>query len=133
MNCRKSVYLTTIRAFVLIVFITTGNLLFANNNDPVKEEKKQKHTITIEKNMVDKKKLTRLYHNYDQNVLFFSAKGISGKVYHLTLFDIDGNIIKQVKIRNNETTALSALEKGNYVFETFADDDKIEDGLIIIK
>lgn len=133
MNCKKSVYPNFIRLFVLVAFLSTGNYLFANNVLPVEDKKNDKTHITIEKKHVDKKKLTRLYHNYDQTVLFFSAKGLSGKVYHLNVFDIDGNIVKQVKIRNNETTVIAGLDKGNYVYETFVDDDKIEDGLILIK
>lgn len=133
MNSKKSVYLSIIRVFVLVAFLCTGNSLFANNSNPVEEKKNPKSHITIEKKLVDKKKMTRLYTNYEQSVIFFASNGLSGKVYHLNVFDIDGNIIKQAKIRNNETTVITGLEKGNYVFETYIDDDKIEDGLISIK
>lgn len=133
MNCKKSVYLNFVRLFVLVLFLSTGNYVLANNENPVKDKKNEKQNIWIEKKTVDKKKMTRLYHNFDQNAIFFSAKGLSGKVYHLNVFDIDGNLVKQVKIRNNETTVIAGLEKGNYEFETFIDDDKIEDGLISIK
>ena len=133
MNCKKSVYLNAIRLFVLLAFISTGNSLFANNENPLKDKKSSKENIRIEKKQADKKKITRLYYNFEQSVIFFEAKGLSGKVYHLNVFDIDGNLVKQAKIRNNETTVIAGLDKGNYVYETFIDDDKVEDGKIHIK
>jgi hypothetical protein len=66
-------------------------------------------------------------------VLFFSASGQSGKVYQLFLFDIDGKLVKQVNIRNRQTTVLNKIEKGNYVFEVFSDDERIENGQVIVK
>jgi len=74
-----------------------------------------------------------MYPNADQTVLFFSVSGEPGRVYQLYLFDLDGKLTKQTQIRNKETTVLTNIVKGNYTFEIFSDDERIENGQLIIK
>jgi hypothetical protein len=42
-------------------------------------------------------------------------------------------LVKQVNIRNRQTTVLNRIEKGSYVFEVFSDDERIENGQVIVK
>jgi hypothetical protein len=90
-------------------------------------------TIYITKAQTNKKYKVRMYPNAQHNVLFFSASGQSGKVYQLYLFDLDGKLFKQTHIRNKETTVLTNIVKGNYTFEVFSDDERIENGVLTIK
>jgi len=90
-------------------------------------------TILISKAQTNKKYKVRMYPNAQHTVLFFSASGQSGKVYQLYLFDLDGHLTKQTHIRNKETTVLANIVKGNYTFEVFSDDERIENGQVIIK
>ena len=90
-------------------------------------------TILISKAQVSKKHKIRLYPNADHRVLFFSASGESGRVYQLYLFDLDGKLSKQIQIRNKETTVLTNIVKGYYIFEVFSDDERIENGQLVIK
>ena len=90
-------------------------------------------TIYITKAQTNKKYKVRMYPNAQHNVLFFSASGQSGKVYQLYLFDLDGRLFKQTHIRNKETTVLTNIVKGNYTFEVFSDDERIENGVLTIK
>jgi hypothetical protein len=90
-------------------------------------------TILVQKQLTSKKNKIKLYPNANHQVLFFSASGQEGKVYQLFLFDIDGKLVKQVNIRNRQTTVLNRIEKGNYVFEVFSDDERIENGQVIVK
>ena len=90
-------------------------------------------TILISKSQTSKKHKIRLYPNADHRVLFFSASGESGRVYQLYLFDMDGKLSKQIQIRNKETTVLTNIVKGNYLFEVFSDDERIENGQLVIK
>jgi hypothetical protein len=75
----------------------------------------------------------RLYPNVTNEVLFFTADGQDGKVYQLFVYNMDGKIAKQTQVRNKETTLLAKFEKGNYLFEVFSNDEKIENGSISIK
>ena len=90
-------------------------------------------TILVQKNQISKKIKIKLYPNANHQVLFFSASGEAGKVFQLFLFDIDGKLVKQVNIRNKQTTVLNRIEKGNYLFEVFSDDERIENGQVIVK
>ena len=74
-----------------------------------------------------------MYPNADHRVLFFSATGEPGRVYQLYLFDMDGKLSKQIQIRNKETTVLTNIVKGYYLFEVFSDDERIENGQLVIK
>ena len=38
-----------------------------------------------------------------------------------------------MNIKNKETTVIDNIEKGNYLFEVFSDDERIENGQVIIK
>ncbi|HYF32930.1 MAG TPA: T9SS type A sorting domain-containing protein [Chitinophagaceae bacterium] len=90
-------------------------------------------TILISKMQSSKKHKVRLYPNADHRVLFFTASGEAGRVYQLYLFDMDGKLSKQIQIRNKETTVLTNIKKGSYLFEVFSDDERIENGQLLIK
>lgn len=100
----------------------------ANGYNPVYSD-----TIVIKKQTVNKKIKVKLYPSANQQVLFFSATGEAGKVYQLFLFDLDGKLVKQVNIRNKQTTVLNNIGKGDYLYEVFSDDDRIENGQLLVK
>jgi len=90
-------------------------------------------TILINKTLTSKKHKIRLYANADNSVVFFTASGEAGRVYQLYLFDMDGKLNKQIQIRNKETTVLTNIVKGSYVFEVFSDDERIENGQLLVR
>src|ERR1700732_1479331 len=86
------------------------------------------HSIQVSKSQSSKKNKIRLYPDARQQVLFFSAGGEERKVYQLYLFDMDGRLVNQASIRSRETTVLANITEGNYLFEVFTDDERIENG-----
>jgi hypothetical protein len=91
------------------------------------------HSIQVSKAQTSKKNKIRLYPDARQQVLFFSANGEDGKVYQLYLFDMDGRLVSQAHIRNKETTVLTTISEGNYLFEVFTDDERIENGCLTVR
>lgn len=91
------------------------------------------HSIQVSKALSCKKHKIRLYPDARQQVLFFSANGEDGKVYQLYLFDMDGRLVNQAHIRNKETTVLTTISEGNYLFEVFTDDERIENGQLTVR
>jgi hypothetical protein len=91
------------------------------------------HSIQVSKAQTCKKHKIRLYPDARQQVLFFSANGEDGKVYQLYLFDMDGRLVNQAHIRNKETTVLTTISEGNYLFEVFTDDERIENGQLTVR
>jgi hypothetical protein len=90
-------------------------------------------TMLVQKQTTSKKHRIKLYPNTENDVLFFSVRGIEGKVYQLFLFDVAGKLIRQANIKNKQTTVLENIEKGSYLFEVFSDDERIENGQLTIK
>jgi hypothetical protein len=91
------------------------------------------HSIQVSKSQSSKKHKIRLYPDARQQVLFFSANGQDGKVYQLFLFDMDGRLVSQTRIRNRETTVLTNISEGNFLFEVFTDDERIENGQLTVR
>ena len=91
------------------------------------------HTIRVNKSQISKKYKIGLYPDARQQVLFFSADGGAKRVYQLYLFDMDGKLAHQATIRNKETTVLTDISDGNYLFEVFSDDERIENGQLIVR
>ncbi|MBL7734886.1 MAG: T9SS type A sorting domain-containing protein [Chitinophagaceae bacterium] len=90
-------------------------------------------SILIQKQIASKKHKIELYSNADQQALFFGAQGSDDKAYQLYLFDMEGRLIKQSEIRNKQTALIKNIEKGNYFFDVFSDDERIENGQIIVR
>jgi hypothetical protein len=91
------------------------------------------HSIRVSKALSSKKNKIRLYPDARQQVLFFSVNGEDGKVYQLYLFDMDGRLVNQAHIRNKETTVLTTISEGNYLFEVFTNDERIENGQLTVR
>jgi hypothetical protein len=120
--------LATVSLLLSVLTCSASTSLFPSGNTPVFRD-----TILVQKNQISKKIKIKLYPNANHQVLFFSASGEAGKVFQLFLFDIDGKLVKQVNIRNKQTTVLNRIEKGSYLFEVFSDDERIEHGQVIVK
>lgn len=90
-------------------------------------------TILVQKQVTSKKHKIRLFQNDDQSALFFSVRGLEGKAYQLFIFDVSGKLVSQANIKSKQTTVIDNIEKGNYLFEVFSDDERIENGQVIIK
>lgn len=95
--------------------------------------KGNRDTILVNKTLISKKHKIKLYPNAENSVVFFTASGEAGRVYQLYLFDVDGRLAKQIQIRNRETTVLTNITKGNYMFEVFSDDERIENGQLVVR
>jgi hypothetical protein len=91
------------------------------------------HSIQVSRSQTSKRHKIKLYPDAGQQVLFFSANGQDGKIYQLYLFDVFGKLISQTSIRNRETTVLTNISEGNYMFEVFSDDERIENGRLTVK
>lgn len=90
-------------------------------------------SIVIHKHVTSRLHKVGLYPDASQKVLFFTVRGEHGKVYQLYVFNMEGTLVKQSEIRNKQTTYISNMEKGVYLFDVFCDDDKIGDGQIAIR
>jgi len=116
--------------FAITLLLTGTNSSFGN---PLSVPTNAFDTILVQKQTTSKKHKIKLYQDAEQDVLFFSVRGTEGKVYQLFLFDVAGNLVKQANIKSKQTTVIDNIEKGNYLFEVFSDDERIENGQVIIR
>ena len=131
---RKHFNIRTLPALFAIAILFTAAAANASTGCPLSvPAKNSPDTILVQKQITSKKHRIKLYPNAEQDVLFFSVRGSEEKVFQLFLFDVAGNLIKQANIKVKQTTVIDNIEKGNYLFEVFSDDERIENGQIIIR
>lgn len=116
-----------IRIAFPLVFTFSMQPLFAQ---PCEEPQ---DTIVINKTQGNNKYKIKLYPNATHEVLFFTAVGEENKIYQLFIFDVDGKLVKQTAVRNRQTGFLAKLNRGNYVYEVFSNDERIENGSVVVK
>jgi hypothetical protein len=129
---RKHFNIRTLPALFAIAILFTAAGADASTGCPLSVPANS-DTILVQKQITSKKHRIKLYPNAEQDVLFFSVRGSEEKVFQLFLFDVAGNLIKQANIKGKQTTVIDNIEKGNYLFEVFSDDERIENGQIIIR
>jgi hypothetical protein len=133
----KTIVLKTRHILYLMIYCLLPLILFVLLYTPVKANTGSvrliRDTILINKAQTSKKYKIKLYAGATNEVVFFTASGETGKVYQLFLFDLDGTLVKQTQIRNKQTTVLANFNKGNYMFEVFSDDERIENGTLVVR
>lgn len=92
-----------------------------------------KDSIVIQKSKSARKHKINLYPDANHEVLFFTASGRAKYHYQLFLFDMEGKLIKHVSIKEHQVTLIKNMEKGNYQFEVFSNDERLESGQILIR
>ena len=50
----------------------------------------------------------------------------------ISLFDMQGKLVKQVLVRTNQTSSISEIARGTYFLEIFSKDERIENGSITV-
>jgi hypothetical protein len=121
------------RISILAASLLLSVLLFDAQSLKAQTPPKSSNSMVIQKALSSKKYKIKLFPSATQEVLFFNAIGNAGKVYQLYLFDLEGKLVKQTQIRNRETTMLTNFSKGDYTFEVFSDDERIENGILAIR
>jgi len=138
----KTIYSATLRsvslALVLVLFVhlsgfaSTGIIKPSFVSTSV-EAPDPTHSIRVVTSLSSKQHKVRLFPDAHQKVLFFTVNGQEGKVYQLHVFDVDGNEVCALQIHNRQTTVLTNLTEGNYLYQVFIDDEQIENGQVTVR
>ena len=125
------IFSTLVKLMLLVVLQLSFSATQANiiSSSPVSNKA---DSIIVTKTQVSKKCTIRIYPNATHEVLFFSVNGGEQKLYDLFIFDMDGKLVSRTQVRNRETTLLKSFAKGNYFFEVFSNDERIENGNMTI-
>lgn len=94
---------------------------------------KHQDNIVIKRILKTKNQAASVYQDKLNKNLFFTSIGNQGKNCQLFLFDMDGKLVSHTNILSNQTELISKISRGNYLFEVFSNDERIENGSIAVK
>ena len=115
------------KALLPLALMTTTLVSYAGVSLPVT------NAVVVTKNLNNKKHKVKLFTASDYKTLLFTVDGAEDKRYTLFVFDLDSKLIIQSVILNRETSILSEIPSGTYLYEVLADDTKVEAGQLKIK
>jgi hypothetical protein len=117
-----NIYHRPLKALLPLALMTTTLASYAEGSLPVTS------TIMITKNMKNKRHKVKLFTASDYKTLLFTVDGVDDKRYTLYVFDLEGKLMIQSVILNHETSILSEIPSGTYLYEVLANDTKVENG-----
>lgn len=115
------------RAFLPLILMGTSLASYAGGSIPVSDP------VLITRNLKNKKHKVKLFTASDYKTLLFTVNGVENKRYTLYIFDLEGGLIEQSAILNQETGILSEIPPGCYLYEVMTGDKKVENGQLKIK
>lgn len=88
---------------------------------------------TIRPEVAHKKSIIRLYPNptWDGNISISSHT--SAERVNFYIFDLDGTMVHQTELKENQKHKVNNLKKGIYMYDVFVNDTSIEQGRIVVK
>jgi hypothetical protein len=90
-------------------------------------------TAVIKKISGEKDQNVQLFSGAHKQTFFFSAKMKQKKNCRFYMFDMDGTLVAENDIYNKQGVEFTNMQKGNYYFEIFSEDKRIETGTLTIK
>ena len=118
---------TSRKVLLPLALMTTTLVSYAGSSLPVP------NAVMITKKLNNKKHKVKLFTASDYKTLLFTVDGVDEYRYTLFVFDVDGKLIIQSVILNHETSILSELPAGEYLYEVFANDTRVENGQLKVK
>jgi hypothetical protein len=133
----KKIMLNLSTGIVAALFILSAFSSAEEIEKPLAPSKPSKpdrsYTIVINKLFENKNYNIEMCTNSSLHQLLITVGPHQKKSYHFYLFDIDGKLKAQAYIRSNEKAAFVNIAKGNYFFEIFSEDERIENGQLTVK
>ena len=123
----EQIYGKSRKVLLPLALMTTTLVSYAGSNLPLP------NSVVITKTLNNKKHKVKLFTASDYKTLLFTVDGVDENRYTLFVFDFEGKLIIQSVILNHETSILSELPAGNYLYEVMADDTRIENGQLKVK
>lgn len=122
-----NIYEKSLKALLPLALMTTTLVSYAGGSLPIV------NSVLITKNLNSKKHKVRLFTASDYKTLLFTVDGVEDQRYTLYVFDLDGKLMIQSVILNHETSILSELSSGTYLYEVLAGDTRVENGELRVK
>ncbi|HLX93836.1 MAG TPA: hypothetical protein VKR32_19265 [Puia sp.] len=92
-----------------------------------------KDTSALRKNSNIHAGVIRLHEKADRKAVYFSVRLKQKKTYRFYMFDMDGALVAENNIYSKQGVEFTNMPIGNYYFEIFSDDMRVEDGTLAIR
>jgi hypothetical protein len=122
-----NIYEKSLKSLLPLALMTTTLVSYAGGTLPIAS------SVLITKNLNSKKHKVKLFTASDYKTLLFTVDGVDDQRYTLYVFDLDGKLIIQSVILSHETSILSELSSGTYLYEVLAGDTRVENGELKVK
>lgn len=88
--------------------------------------------VSLDADAVPNDSPVRIRKEIKKGRLRFSSHCKQDRNLTISLFDMHGKLVRQVLVRTNQTSSFSEISRGNYFFEIFSNDQRIENGSITV-
>lgn len=129
-NYRQNYLFTGIAGLVLSSSHSPFDTLDINKNNHAVERKGGNGKSHAAK---DKKNLIKIVHNSEKNEVRIVVKDIANETIDFYVFDLEGTMVVNYKLKSREKKIIGNLSKGAYTYNAFSGDEETDFGKLIIE
>jgi hypothetical protein len=129
-NYRQNYLFTGIAGLVLSSSHSPFDSIDINKNNHSVERKGGSSKNHLEK---ERKKLIKIVHNPEKKLVRIVVKDIGDQTIDFYVFDLEGTMVVNYKLRSKEKKIITILEKGAYTYNAFSGDEETDFGKLIIE
>ena len=123
------------------LFTGIAGLVLSSSHSPFENADVFKNQRTVERKSVgsgntfkkERKNLIKIVHNPEKKSVRVVVKDIAGQTIDFYVFDLEGTMVINYKLRSKEKKIITTLEKGAYTYNAFSGDEETDFGKIIIE
>ena len=123
------------------LFTGIAGLVLSSTHSPFDSIDIRKNSHSVEKRGAsgkshlarDRKNLIKIVHNPEKNSVRVVVKDIADQTIDFYVFDLEGTMVVNYKLRSKEKKIITTLEKGAYTYNAFAGDEETDFGKLIIE
>ena len=123
------------------LFTGIAGLVLSSSHSPFDNIDINKNNHTVERKGAtgkshtknEKKNLIKIVHNPEKKSVRIVVKDIAGQTIDFYVFDLEGTMVINYKLRSKEKRIITTLEKGAYTYNAFSGDEETDFGKLIIE
>jgi len=124
------------------LFTGIAGLVLSSSHSPFENADVFTNQRTVERKSVgsgsntfkkERKNLIKIVHNPEKNSVRVVVKDIAGQTIDFYVFDLEGTMVINYKLKSKEKKIITTLEKGAYTYNAFSGDEETDFGKIIIE
>ena len=129
-------WLSKILLLVAIISLTQTKLLAANNRSEIFISKKNfeddKKRGKKEKSFKNQN-VVKVYPDAIRKAMHVVARSGNAKEIEFLVFDINGNMVLNYKMKAGQRRTITELKRGSYMYHVFAEDEYLTTGKIVFR